>query len=189
MAKRGYTPEWQRAVIVLATVVVAGVVMAILYLGRSILIPVALAVLLTYVLSPAVAWLHRRGCGRSLSVVLVVGLSILVTVGLGAVVTQEVVSLSKSIPDRRDAIMAKVTATKDWLIGTGDSRLGRLVEDVMDVLNPKPKPVPARPVTKGILVMTSRTSREWSGSKRMSRFVTIPTRTPPSSTTGTPEMR
>jgi hypothetical protein len=49
--------------------------------------------------------------------------------------------------------------------------------------------MPTWPVTSGIAVMTSRTSRRWSVSNRMSRLVTIPSSIPESSTTGTPEMR
>ncbi len=49
---------------------------------------------------------------------------------------------------------------------------------------------PTGAVTSGSGVMTSRTRRlVWSVSKRMSRLVTMPTRTPSASTTGAPEMR
>jgi hypothetical protein len=48
---------------------------------------------------------------------------------------------------------------------------------------------PTGAVTSGIGVITSRTSRFWSVSKRMSRLVTMPTSTPSASTTGAPEMR
>jgi hypothetical protein len=37
--------------------------------------------------------------------------------------------------------------------------------------------------------MTSLTGRVWSTSKRMSRFVMMPTSVPSASVTGTPEMR
>ena len=43
----------------LATVVV---VVAALYVARDILIPITLAVLLSFVLAPLVSLLHRRGC-------------------------------------------------------------------------------------------------------------------------------
>ena len=49
--------------------------------------------------------------------------------------------------------------------------------------------MPTGAVTSGIGVMTSRTSRDLSDSKRMSRLVTMPSSTPAPSTTGTPEMR
>ena len=45
------------------------------------------------------------------------------------------------------------------------------------------------PVTSGILVITSPTSRDGSLSKRMSRLVTMPSRVMSRSTTGTPEIR
>ena len=48
---------------------------------------------------------------------------------------------------------------------------------------------PTGAVTSGIRVITSRTAREWSASKRMSRLVTMPTSTPSALVTGTPEIR
>ena len=45
------------------------------------------------------------------------------------------------------------------------------------------------PVTSGIGVITSATRRLWSVSNRMSRLVTMPTRTLSLSVTGTPEIR
>ncbi len=49
--------------------------------------------------------------------------------------------------------------------------------------------MPTGPVISGMRVMTSRTSRFGSSSKRMSRLVTMPSRRISSSTTGTPEIR
>jgi hypothetical protein len=48
---------------------------------------------------------------------------------------------------------------------------------------------PTGAVTSGSGVMTSRTRRVWSVSKRVSRLVTMPTSTPAGSMTGTPEIR
>ena len=48
--------------------------------------------------------------------------------------------------------------------------------------------MPTRPVTSGILVITSPTSRAGSGSNRMSRLVMMPSSFICGSTTGTPEM-
>jgi hypothetical protein len=56
-------------------------------------------------------------------------------------------------------------------------------------VNASSRDTPTGAVTSGIFVMTSRTGRVWSVSKRMSRLVTMPTRMPASSVTGTPEMR
>lgn len=145
MAKGGYLPEWQRAVIATAATTMAVTVVCVLYFARSLLIPVALAVFLTFVLSPAVAWLHRRGFGRTAAVAVVVGVSILVAAGVGLMVAQQMTSLSESLPNRRDAIMDKVTSVKNWVVGAGDSRLAQLADEVMDVVAPKPKPQPGEP--------------------------------------------
>jgi hypothetical protein len=48
---------------------------------------------------------------------------------------------------------------------------------------------PTGAVNSGDLVITSRTLTPLSVTKRMSRLVTMPTRMPSPSTTGTPEMR
>ena len=53
-------------------------------------------------------------------------------------------------------------------------------------------PMPTRPVTRPSVVMTSRTLVVWRSkpdTNRMSRLVMMPTSFPPSSTTGSPEMR
>jgi predicted PurR-regulated permease PerM len=160
MSKGGYLPEWQRAVTVMSATVVAVAVTCVLYFGRSILIPVALAVFMTFVLSPAVAWLHRRGLGRGPAVVATVGLAILSAVGLGAVIVQQLGSLSETLPARKDAIVAKLNEAKAWVVGNGDSRFGQLVDEVMDVVNPKPKQDAGRPPTP--VVVEPQESGVWS---------------------------
>ncbi len=81
MAQRGYAQEWQRAIVVLAATVMAAATMSVLYWARSIFIPVALAVFLTFVFSPVVSWFQRRGVGRVMAVVIVVGLGIVISGG------------------------------------------------------------------------------------------------------------
>ena len=57
-------------------------VIASLYWAKAVLVPLALALMLTFLLQPIVAALHRRGLGRTPAAVLVVMLLALV---LGAV--------------------------------------------------------------------------------------------------------
>jgi predicted PurR-regulated permease PerM len=133
--------DWQRSLVTLTSTVVFVALVAVLYLARSILIPVALAVFLAFVLGPVVARLQRRGLGRAPAVILTVGLLILVTAGVGALVTQQVAKLARTLPDRAEAIKEKVTRAKTWLVGDGStSRLGQLVDDVGAVIVPKRAP-------------------------------------------------
>jgi predicted PurR-regulated permease PerM len=140
MARGGYEPDWQRALIALSATVVGLAVIGVLYWARSIFIPLALAVFLAFVLSPAVAWVQRRGLGRTPAVLVVVAFAILLVGGIGAGVAQQMAALSNTLPDRRDQILQKITTLKQWIAGNGESRLGDLVTDVLDVVNPKEKP-------------------------------------------------
>src|SRR5262249_34337726 len=97
----------------------------------------ALAIFLAFVLSPLVARLQRWGLGRTPAVITVVCLVLLVSVGIGALVIQQVVALAQTLPDRADAIKAKVAAVKEWVVGNGESRFGQLVDDVTGVILPR----------------------------------------------------
>ena len=57
--------SWQRAWPALATFVLVIVAVGCLYIARGLLIPTAVAVLLTFVLSPVVTFLQRRGLTRT----------------------------------------------------------------------------------------------------------------------------
>jgi predicted PurR-regulated permease PerM len=58
------------------TIIVAVVVVAALYYGRGVLMPITIAVLLSFVLSPLVELLRRVWLGRIVSVVLAVVLAL-----------------------------------------------------------------------------------------------------------------
>ena len=129
--------DWQRSLMTLAVTVLTVTVIAVSYFARSILIPIALAVFFTFVLSPMVTWLQRRGLGRTPSVMVIVGLVFLVAVGIGSMITHEVVLIAQSLPDREQEIKKKVIAAKSWLTGGGDSKFSKLVDGVDEILFPK----------------------------------------------------
>jgi predicted PurR-regulated permease PerM len=138
MAQRGYAQEWQRALIVLSGSTVAALTVSVLYWARSIFIPLALAIFLTFVFSPVVAWFERRRIGRTASVIVVVTLGLLTTAGLGAVLISQISSLSDTLVDKKDAIVRKLTDAKTAILGEGQSQFGKLIDDVAQVFNPKP---------------------------------------------------
>lgn len=75
--------DWQRSLVTLASTVVIAVIVAALYWGRAIFIPVALAIFLAFVLSPLVVWVQRRGVGRTTAVIAVVSVVLLASIGIG----------------------------------------------------------------------------------------------------------
>lgn len=153
MPRGGFVPDWQRAVIALsATVVVTTIVLA-LYFGRSVFMPIALAIFLSFVLSPVVARLHRLGVGRTTGVILTVGTALVLAAGTGVVIAQQVVNLSETLTatddqgrNRRQEFRDRLEALKARVTGSGESRIGQLIDDITGIVVPKPaageKPTP-----------------------------------------------
>ncbi|MGA2582624.1 MAG: AI-2E family transporter [Tepidisphaeraceae bacterium] len=80
---------------------------AILYIARDVLIPLAVAILLAFLLTPAVTWLQRRHLGRLLSIILVVAASLSVVGFVTWVVEQQFVEVAAQLPNYRNNIQEK----------------------------------------------------------------------------------
>jgi predicted PurR-regulated permease PerM/methylmalonyl-CoA mutase cobalamin-binding subunit len=131
--------DWQRSLVTLAATILTVITVAVLYWAKAIFIPVALAIFLAFVLYPPVMWLQHRGLGRTLAVIVMVGTVVMVALGIGFGVAHQVVALADTLPDRQDAIKSKVVAAKNWVVGNGTSRFGQLVNDLGEVIDPKPQ--------------------------------------------------
>ena len=88
--------------VLLGTFVVCG-----LYFGRELLVPLALAALLTFMLAPLVTRLQRR-LGRVTSVLLVVAMIFAATGAVGWVLTRQAVDLANQLPNYKDNIRTKL---------------------------------------------------------------------------------
>lgn len=83
-------------------------VIAILYLARDVLVPMALAVLLTFLLAPLVGYLERARLPRVVAVLLVVGVVGLCVGGLGWAFEHQIVDLAAKLPEYKTNIVAKI---------------------------------------------------------------------------------
>jgi predicted PurR-regulated permease PerM len=111
---------------------------AVKYLARQLVIPIALAIFLAFVLSPLATRLPHLGLGRTSTVIVTPRLVRLLPVGAGELVAHEVARLASTLPDRREAIKEKIVAAKRWAIGNGESRFGQLVDEVAGAITPSP---------------------------------------------------
>ena len=84
-------------------------VIAILYVGRDVLIPIALAALITFLLSPVVGRLERW-LGRIVSVLLVVLMVFALIGAIGWMLTTQTIDLAAKLPDYQANIEAKMRA-------------------------------------------------------------------------------
>lgn len=130
-----------------AGALLAALVIAGLYYGRNILIPLALAVLLGFVLSPLVTRLRRLGLPRLLSVIAVTALALAVIGGSLAFMTREVRALSAELPTYQSTIKQKLRQLRDAVRAPGMfdglTRTVDLVQDEAAKITAKPQ-TPAR---------------------------------------------
>ena len=87
-----------------------GILLAIaaLYLGRPLLMPLVLALLVTFLLAPLVGRLERIGLGRTLSVVVMILMLVAAAGGIGWMVAREASVLADEIPQYRTNLRAKI---------------------------------------------------------------------------------
>src|SRR6185369_3715089 len=79
--------------LLIATIVIAG-----LYFGREVLLPLALAILLSFVLSPALLFLRRLKVPRLVGVAIVVAFAFALIFGLGWLMSQQATQLAGDLP-------------------------------------------------------------------------------------------
>src|SRR3954468_7911190 len=87
---------------------VLAAVVGILYLAREILIPLALAILFSFLLAPAVRRLEHWRLGRALATVVVVLLSVALFAGIAWFAGNQAVNLVGKLPQYRENIAGKL---------------------------------------------------------------------------------
>ncbi len=93
-----------------------------LYAGQVLLIPLALAALLAFVLDPLVSWLRRWSVPRALAVSLVMGVALSLLLGTGLLMFQQVNELAKELPTHRRNIQQKLRDLRPALVPSGTTR-------------------------------------------------------------------
>ena len=111
------------------SLVVLVVVAAILYLARDVLVPLVLAILLSFVLSPAVSLVERWGLGRVPATALIVILGFSVIGAVGWFATSQALSLAAKLPEYRENITAKIRALR----APSEGKLGQAAEAIRDL--------------------------------------------------------
>lgn len=105
-----------------------GLVVTALYLGRNLLVPLALAVLLTLLLSPVVSWLERRGLKRFPAVLSVALLAFVLIGAAGWAVAAQFTSLLEDLPQHKTSVREKTALLR----GNGQSGPLRKFQEFLD---------------------------------------------------------
>jgi predicted PurR-regulated permease PerM len=98
----------------ISTLASAAIVVAALYMAKSLLVPLTLAVLLSFLLMPVCDWLERRRLGRipAVLVTAILGFTMLGVMAWVAVV--QMTHLSPKIPEYQDNIQAKLGSVNEY---------------------------------------------------------------------------
>ena len=122
----------------LATLAVGVVVVAALYFGREVFIPIVLAILLSFVLAPVVNLLRRLRFGRVPSVIAAVLIALGVIVALGTIIGIQVADLAGNLPHYQATIQKKVGGLQEGVLGRANALLQRLNHQVHDASQKAP---------------------------------------------------
>jgi predicted PurR-regulated permease PerM len=98
---------------VFSNFIVGAVVVAVLYFTRAILVPIALAVLLSFVLAPLVRLLQRLRVPRSIAVMGAVTAALTVSLSLATMVMVEVNQLANDLPRYQSTLSDKMHNLRD----------------------------------------------------------------------------
>ena len=93
--------------------VIATIMICALYFGREVLLPLALAILLSFVLTRPLLLLRRWKVPRLLAVGIVVGFAFVVIAGLGWLLSREATDLAGDLPRYQTTLSDKIKALRD----------------------------------------------------------------------------
>src|SRR5271170_1490613 len=110
-------------------ILMVATVIAVLYFGRPILIPIALAVTLNFLLAPVVIYLHRFRIRRVPAVIIVVVIAGSLIGGVGWVVARQLVRIAEDLPNYRMNLRSKMAA----LHSPGVNPVGEAIRGVREV--------------------------------------------------------
>ena len=143
-------------------VLLTGMVLTIacLYWAREVAIPLALALLLAFLLTPLVALARRMGLSRVPAALLVGIFALLVAGALGWALTAQIATLAEDLPKYRDTIAHKISDIQQARRGGTLEKVENTAKDVMKQIE---KSTPSEPgAEKPVSVVVSQSSAMWS---------------------------
>ena len=134
-------------------------IVLVLYWAQALLVPIALAILLTFVLTPPVTWL-QRWIGRIPAVLAIVALVFTVFGLAGWGLARQMDQLAKDLPRYRTNLLAKIADVR--LAGEGGS-VEKLQETIQDIQADLTKSEPPKGTVSRPVVVTSQQVAGFSG--------------------------
>jgi predicted PurR-regulated permease PerM len=99
--------------------IIAAVLVAMVYFGRPLLVPLALSILLAFALAPVAEVLRRLRIGRVGAVILTVTLAVLLISGIAIFIGTQLAWLAQSLPQYQQNIVAKIQSVEGSATSNG----------------------------------------------------------------------
>jgi predicted PurR-regulated permease PerM len=113
---------------VLQGLLIAAIVIGGLYFAQEVLLPLAVAILLSFVLTPPMLFLQRIKVPRVLAVVVVVAVAFSILGGLGWMISHEATNLAGNLPSYRWTLSQKIDLLRET---TSESQVLKKASDVL----------------------------------------------------------
>jgi predicted PurR-regulated permease PerM len=136
-------------------------IIASLYWAQAVLIPVAVSILLTFLLSPVADTLERLGLGRAFSVILIVILAFSFLAAVGWIVTLQLTSVATELPTYRKNIEKKIADIRGAGKGGALEKVQKTAEEVKKELEKKDESATAQPKPREVVVQGEQSSTFW----------------------------
>src|ERR1044071_9350500 len=98
----------------ISTLASAAIVVGAIYLAKSLLVPLTLAVLLSFLLMPVCDWLERRRLGRIPAVLATAFLSFTMLGIVAWIAVVQMTHLAPKIPEYQNNIQAKLSSVNEY---------------------------------------------------------------------------
>ena len=122
------------------SLVPAAIVVAALYFGRPVLLPLAVGILFAFALAPLVGRLRRIGAGQVLSVLVAAILAIGITTAVGVYITTRTIELAGELPRYQTNLIEKIRSIRGSAMDGGAvERASNLLKTLRDQLVAKGK--------------------------------------------------
>ncbi len=138
---------------------------AALYLGQEFLMPLVLAALIAFSLSPVVRWLERRRCPRALAVLSVSCAVSLLLVAIGWIVVSQITEFAGELPRYRTNLLNKVEQLKTQSPGPWSGAAKTISEVAQSLEETATRMVPGN--GKGVVLPVQVVAAETSAMKEM----------------------
>src|SRR5215203_1999436 len=134
-----------------ATAILACIIVATLYFGREIFVPIALAILLSFVLAPLVGLLQHLRVPRGAAVVSVVVAAFALIFAMGSLLATQLTQLAGDLPRYQSTISEKIQSIRETTAGRGTlERASGMLKDLGKELD-KPNDTGSKPGSGSIL--------------------------------------